>query len=175
MTRWVRFLLVALRSLWRPRLDPNDAAVVTGRVWPTDADVTATNNAAYLVFLEMARIDLQLRTGLLRLAARRRWAAPLASIHVRFRKPLRRFQRFRVSARLVYWDEKWLYLAQEIEREGEVVATALAKSLVVGPEGRVAPSDVASALGASLAASTRPPVIEHYEAAEGLIGSEGRS
>jgi acyl-CoA thioesterase FadM len=171
VTRWLRFLLVAIRSLWRPRLEATGTATVTARVWPTDADVTATNNAAYLVYLEMARIDLQLRTGLLRLATRKRWAAPMASIHVRFRKPLRRFQRFQVSARLVYWDEKWLYLAQHIEREGEVVATALAKSLVLGPEGRVAPTDVASALGASLGVPPKPPVIEHYEEAERLIGS----
>jgi acyl-CoA thioesterase FadM len=167
----MRFMLVAVRSLWRPRLKATDTATVTGRVWPTDADVSATNNAAYLVFLEMARLDLLLRTGLARLAARRRWATPLASIHVRFRKPLRRFQSFRVSARLVYWDERWLYLAQRIERNGEVMATALAKSLVLGADGRVAPSDLAAALGFSLEVPSRPPLIEHYEEAERLLDS----
>lgn len=171
MTRWMRFLLVAARSLWRPRLEVTDTAVVTGRVWPTDADVSATNNAAYLVFLEMARVDLQLRTGLARVAARRRWAAPMASIHVRFRKPLRRFQKFRATARLVYWDDKWLYVAQRIETDGEVVATALAKSLVLGEAGRIAPSDVAAALESSLGMPSKPPMVQPYEETEMLMAS----
>jgi len=166
VTRWIRFLLVAVRSLWRPRLEPTDTALVVGRVWPTDVDVSATNNAAYLVFLEMARIDLLLRTGLARVSVRKRWAAPMASIHVRFRKALRRFQKFQASARLVYWDQKWLYLEQRIERDGEVVATAFAKFVVLSADGPVAPMDLATALGASLVAPPKPAVVEHYEAAE---------
>jgi len=166
VTRWLRFLLVALRSLWRPRLGASDTALVTGRVWPTDADVSATNNAAYLVFLELARIDLMLRTGLARAAIRARWALPMASIHVRFRRALRRFQSFQVSARLVYWDEKWLYLEQRIEREGSVMATACAKFVVLGAAGPVRPAELAASLGSPLAAAPRPPWVEHYEEAE---------
>jgi hypothetical protein len=64
MARWLRFLLVALRSVGRPRLGPGDTSIVTARVWPTDADVSVANNAAYLILFDMARVDLQLRTGL---------------------------------------------------------------------------------------------------------------
>jgi acyl-CoA thioesterase FadM len=169
VTRWLRFLLVALRSLWRPGLEATATSVVTGRVWPTDVDLSATNNASYLVYFEMARLDLQLRTGLARLAARKGWAAPMASIHVQFRKPLRRFQRFQVSARLVHWDEKWLYVEQRIERGGETMATALSRSLLVGKQGRVPPVDLAAELGFSLATPSTPPLIETYEEAERLM------
>jgi acyl-CoA thioesterase FadM len=166
MTRWMRFLLVAIRSLWRPRLRPIDTSVVMGRVWPTDADLSVTNNAAYLVYLEMGRVDLQLRTGLARVSVRNGWAAPMASIHVQFRRPLRRFQRFQVSTRLAYWDDKWLYLEQRIDRDGETVATALARSLVIGAEGRIAPLDLAAALGFTLPRPSASPMIQQYEKAE---------
>jgi acyl-CoA thioesterase FadM len=169
MSRWMRFLLVAVRSLWRPRLKPLDVSLVSGRVWPMDVDVSATNNAAYLVFFEMGRVDLQLRSGLARQAARRGWAAPMASINVQFRRPLRRFQRFRVSTRLAYWDDKWLYVSQRIERNGETIAIALTKSLVVGAEGRIAPFDLAAALGHSLPRLSRPPLIQRYEEVEELL------
>jgi acyl-CoA thioesterase FadM len=169
MTRWMRFLLVAVRSLWRPRLGPTDTSLVTGRVWPTDVDVSATNNAAYLVFLEMGRVDLQLRSGLARLAARKGWTAPMASVNVQFRKPLRRFQRFRVSTRLAYWDDRWLYVEQRIDRNGETIAAALTKSLVIGAQGRIAPLDLAAALGFTLPRPSPPPVIQQYEKVDELM------
>jgi len=169
MLRWVRFSLVALRSLQRPKLGPLDASIVSGRVWPTDADLSVVNNAAYLVYFEMGRIDLQLRTGLAGLALRKRWAAPIASIHVQFRKPLQRFQRFTVSTRMVSWDDRWLYLEQRIDRRGETVATALLKALIIGKAGRVAPADAATELGFTLAASARPPGIDRYEQAETVL------
>jgi acyl-CoA thioesterase FadM len=150
MTRWPRFAWIALRALGRARLRPTETSTIVARVWPTDVDLTATNNAAYLIYFEMGRLDLQLRTGMARLAARRGWAAPLAAIHVQFQRPLRRFQRFRVSTRLAFWDERWLFLEQRIDRAGETVATAISKSVVIGREGRVAPADVAAELGSPL-------------------------
>jgi acyl-CoA thioesterase FadM len=169
MTRWLRFLLVGLRSVGRPRLGPADTSIVTAHVWPTDADVSVVNNAAYLVFFEMARVDLQLRTGLVRLAAKRGWAAPTASLSVQFRRPLKRLQKFQVSARLAYWDEKWLYVEQRMARNGETIATALSKSMVIGKEGRIAPTALAEALGMSLADQSMPAMIEAYQHAERLL------
>jgi acyl-CoA thioesterase FadM len=169
MTRWLRFLLVGLRSMRRPRLGPGDTSIVTARVWPTDADVSVANNAAYLVFFEMARVDLQLRTGLMKLASKKGWAAPTASISVQFRRPLRRLQKVQVSARLVYWDEKWLYVEQRMARNGETIATALSKSMVIGKEGRIPPTALAEALGMSLAEQSMPSMIEAYQQAERLL------
>jgi acyl-CoA thioesterase FadM len=170
VTRWLRFLIIALSSYGRPRLAPTDVAVVRSRVWPTDADLSVANNAAYLVFFEMARIDQLLRTGLARVARRRGWVAVLGSITVQFRKPLKRFQAFEVSARLIYWDDRWLYVEQRIERSGETVATALAKIMVLGRDGRVAPAAaIAEVFGSSLSAPDQPPMIVSLREAEGLL------
>ena len=169
MTRWIRFFLVALHSMWRPKLGPDDTSVLTGRVWPTDVDVSVANQSAYAVYFEMARVDLQLRTGLAKLAAKRGWSAPLASINVQFRKPLKRFQKFKLSARIAYWDDKWIYVEHRIARHGKTIATALSKSLVIGREGRIAPLKLAAELGMSVARPSMPPMIEKYLEAERLM------
>jgi acyl-CoA thioesterase FadM len=118
---------------------------------------------------ELARIDLQLRTGLATLAARKGWAAPMASISVQFRKPLKRFQKVRVSARLVSWDDRWLHIAQRIDRGDEIVAAALAKVMIVGKEGRIAPTALAAELGEALAPREAPPMIESSRESENLL------
>src|SRR5687768_16095410 len=128
MSRWLRFLMLAVGSLWRPRLRPDEKSVLTVRTWLTDADIGLVNNAAYLTFFELGRIDLQLRSGFARLAFQKGWAAPMGSIVIQFRKPLRRFQKCRVTARLAYWDDRWMYIEHRIERNGETIATALARS-----------------------------------------------
>jgi acyl-CoA thioesterase FadM len=169
VSRWLRFLIVALGSYSRPRLAPTDIAVVRARVWPSDADLSVANNAAYLVFFEMARIDQQLRTSLARVARKKGWVAVLGSINVQFRKPLKRFQVFEVSAKLTYWDDRWLYLEQRIERAGETVATALARVMVLGRDGRVAATAIAEALGSSLEAPDLPPMIASLQETERLL------
>jgi len=68
MSRWIRILLLAVRSFWRPTLRPDDESVLTMRTWPTDSDISVVNNAVYLTFFEMGRIDLQLRSGFAKLA-----------------------------------------------------------------------------------------------------------
>ncbi len=128
MSRWMRFLLLAVGSLWRPKLRPDEESVLTLRTWLTDADISHVNNAAYLTFFEMGRIDLQLRTGFVRLAFKKGWAAPMGSIVIQFRKPLRRFQKFRLKTRLACWDDRWLYVEHRLERNRETIASALSRS-----------------------------------------------
>lgn len=169
MSRWMRFLMLALGSLWRPKLRPDEESVLTMRSWLTDADISHVNNAAYLTFFEMGRIDLQLRTGFARLALEKGWAAPMGSIVIQFRKPLRRFQKFRVTARVAYWDERWLYVEHRLERNGETVARALARSTIIGKEGRIAPSEAISALGYSIAPPPMPPAIDKFREGEMLM------
>jgi acyl-CoA thioesterase FadM len=169
MSRWIRFLLLGLRSLRRPRLRPDEESTLTLRVWPTDADISVVNNAAYLTYFEMGRVDLQLRTGFTRLALRRGWSAPLGSVVVVFKRPLRRFQRIRLTARLAYWDDRWLYIEHRLERDRDTIATALSKSMILGKDGRIAPAAAISELGYSLPQPPMPAMIEKFREGEMLM------
>jgi acyl-CoA thioesterase FadM len=169
MVRWIRILLVVLGSIWRAKLGPDGQSVLNLRVWITDADFFAVSVGAYLTYFEMGRVDLQLRTGFARLAMKMRWFAPTRSIVVEYWKPLRRFQRFQVFVKVLYWDDRWVYTEERIERNGSSIATALCKSTVLGRAGRIAPAAVASALGFESVPPSQPLLVRKLQEAEELM------
>jgi acyl-CoA thioesterase FadM len=141
--RWARFLLVAIGSLWRPKLRPDEQSVLDLRVWLTDVDLSVANNAAYFVYFELGRLDLQLRNGFAKMAAKNGWFAPMRSMVVEYWKPLKRFQKFRLVTKVLSWDDDWIYFDHRIERNGVCIASAFCKSMVLGRSGRIAPTAVA--------------------------------
>jgi acyl-CoA thioesterase FadM len=169
MTAWLRFVLTVLWSTIKPRLRLDEESSLDLRVWPTDADLTFMNHARYLTAMEQGRIDLMLRTGFLRFLLKQHWSALLGSMIVQFRKPLRRFQRFRLRTRLVHWDDKWVYVEHRIERGDTLIASGLAKNAIIGPEGRLAPRDVLRAFGYSIPAPPGLPMIERFQEGEDLM------
>ena len=169
MTAWLRLLFTLISSSGRSKLRPDEESTLAFRVWVTDADLSVMNNSKYLTVMEMGRVDLMLRTGFLKLSRVERWSAPLASITVQFKKPLRRFQRFRLRTSLVYWDEKYIYLRHLMEREEQTVAVGIARVVILSREGRVRPSKALAALGYSLTPPAIPPLIESLQRSERLM------
>src|SRR5690349_9399530 len=156
MTAWIRFVLTVLWSTMKPRLRLDQESTLDLRVWPTDADLTFMNHARYLTAMEQGRIDLMLRTGFLRFLLKQHWSALLGSMIVQFRKPLRRFQRFRLRTRLVHWGDT-------------LIASGLANNAIIGPDGRLAPRDVLRAFGYSIPAPQGLPMIERFQEGEDLM------
>jgi len=97
-----------------------------------------------------------LRTGIFERARRQRWRPLVVSQSIRYVRPLRRFQRFTLSTRLVAWDEKWFFIEHKIERRGQVAAFGVAKCCFRGPEGVVAPATAFAALSLVAPPATLP-------------------
>ena len=169
MSTWIRFLFTLARSPWRGKLRADEESVLPMRVWLTDADVSVMNNARYLTAMEMGRIDLMLRTGFIKLSREERWSAPLASITVQFKRPLKRFQRFRLRTSLFYWDEKYVYLRHLMERGDQTVAVGIARVVILNSRGRVPPGDALAALGYTAAPTAVPAVIDSLKRSEQLM------
>ena len=128
--------------------DPLGTAVLTFRVLPTDLDFNLhMNNARYLSLMDLGRVDLLNRLGLLRLAFRGHWFPVLGSVSIRYHRPLKFWQRVSLSTRILGWDEKWFYLEQRFQREGKPIATAEVKALVRGPGGSLPTEQVLLAVG----------------------------
>jgi acyl-CoA thioesterase FadM len=145
-----RLLAIVLRARhYRANgFDPLGTAVLTFRVLPTDLDFNLhMNNARYLSLMDLGRVDLLNRLGLLRLAFRGHWFPVLGAASIRYHRPLKLWQRVSLSTRILGWDEKWFYLEQRFEREGKPVATAVVKALVRGPSGSIPTDQVLSAVG----------------------------
>ena len=169
MSRWLRILVTLIRARFRGTVHPQQETSLGFRVWPTDVDLTVMNHAAMLAIMEMGRLDLMCRTGFLRHARKNRWHVPMASISVRFVKSLKRFQKFEVKTKILYWDEKWVYIRHGIVREDKIVAIALAKATVKKGREPVAFDRIIREFGWEVKPSPRPEMIDWLEKAEMLL------
>jgi YbgC/YbaW family acyl-CoA thioester hydrolase len=130
MTLHLRIAQSILSGIKQPKLPTlNIAVALDFRVLPTDLDsYRHMNNAIYLNYMEAVRWSFMARTGLLKLALKNGWIAPIAKIEIQYVRPLKLMQKFAVDVRLIKTEEKWFYLYQEFRCNGKIAARALVKS-----------------------------------------------
>jgi acyl-CoA thioesterase FadM len=111
------------------------------RVWPGDIDVLFhVNNGVYLSMLDIARVDMMLRSGALRRLRARRFYPVVAAQTIRYRRSLRLFERFEVETRVVGWDEQAFLITHAFLRGDEVVAEAVVRVRFLAQGGKKPPS-----------------------------------
>jgi acyl-CoA thioesterase FadM len=136
-----RMLRVFVAALLRSRIGLLDSSELKFRVLPTDLDINVhMTNARYLSLMDLGRTDLLLRAGMLKMVRREKWMPVVGHIVIKFRRPLPPFQRFSVKSRLLYWDEKWLYLEQRLESAKGVHSIAIVRGLFLKRNGVAVPS-----------------------------------
>lgn len=169
-----RLLYVLLGSLRRPRLGPLDESVIRLRVLPNDLDTNLhLNNGRFLTLMDLGRVDLLVRLGVVREMRRRRWGGVVASATVRFRRPLNLFQRFELHSRLLCWDDRWFYMEQRFARGGETAALAIVKARFMAADGRrLAPAEVVAATRHAVESPPMPPGVREWVEAEERIQSD---
>jgi acyl-CoA thioesterase FadM len=154
---YLRLLILLVRLIGLPRRGVFEESRVGFRVLPTDCDVNLhMNNGRYLAFMDLGRLHLVAQIGLLGIILRRRWGAALGAAEINFIRPLAPFQKFELITRLVTWDEKYAYMEQRFESRGVLCAHAYVKGLFLERKGRVAPPEVAAALGTTAAPPPMP-------------------
>jgi len=158
MNLWLRLLRVLTLALRRAgSLGALDESVLRFRVMPHDLDLNLhVNNGRYFTLMDLGRVDLVARLGLVRPIVANRWMPVVAAATLRFKRSLDPFDAFTVRTRLLCWDEKWFYLAQHFERDGRVVAEGTVRALFKGRDG-VVPSRVVIA-SAGREAPDSPPM-----------------
>jgi acyl-CoA thioesterase FadM len=136
-----RMLRVIVAALFRSRISLLDSSELRFRVLPTDLDINIhMTNARYLSFMDLGRTDLMFRAGMLKMVRREKWMPVVGHIDIKFRRPLSPFQRFSLKSRLLYWDEKWLYLEQKLESARGVHSVAIVRGLFIDRNGVAVPS-----------------------------------
>jgi acyl-CoA thioesterase FadM len=129
MNLFLRLLLLLLSARFRPRCDILGPARKRFIVWPPDLDVLFhVNNGVYLSMLDVARVDLLLRSGMAKQLRRRGFYPVVAAETIRFRRSLQLFQVFEVETMVIGWDEKAFIIQHQFLRRGEVVAEALVRA-----------------------------------------------
>jgi acyl-CoA thioesterase FadM len=168
MLLFFRFLTVMIASFFRSRIDPLGTSVVRFTALPTDCDLNIHVNAGrYLSFMDVARMDLIGRTGLLRHLMRRGWRPIMGGAVVRYRREIRPFERFLVRSRILGWDEKWFYIEHLVEKGDQHCASAFTRTLIRKKGESLAPGEVLELLGLSGRPSPQlPELVERWRTME---------
>lgn len=124
MSRMVQFAWAALRpSKPEPGLAILDPVVTRMRVLPQDLDfMMVVNNGTYLQLMGVAGYRHMGKNGALRLAAKRSWIGYVAASTMRHRRPLRLWDRFEDTSRVIGWDDRVVHIEHLITRHGELCA-----------------------------------------------------
>lgn len=134
MNLLIRMFLVWITSCFKPRITKiSDGSELSFRVLPNDLDTNIhMNNGRYLTIMDLGRLDLVLRTGLLRAMTKRKSIPVLSAVKIRYRIPLSPFQKYKLTTRVVCWDDKWVFMEQRFiiekgDKKGATAAIALLK------------------------------------------------
>jgi acyl-CoA thioesterase FadM len=135
---------------------------LTIRCLPTDLDLNGhMTNSRFHSFMDQARFDLLLRSGLWQqLRAANTWPV-LGSSSIRFRKSVRPWQRVNVTVRILCWDERWIYMEHRLIADAETAAVAIVKTALVDKSGRITADRFAALM---VQAGPRPPLDELTQA-----------
>jgi acyl-CoA thioesterase FadM len=122
MSRMVQSALAALRpSRPVPGLTVLGPVVTRMRVLPQDLDyMMVVNNGTYLQLMDVAGLRHLGRNGGLRLATKRSWFGYTVASTMRYRRPLRLWDRFEDTSRVLGWDDRVFYIEHVITRGGEL-------------------------------------------------------
>ena len=157
MNLLLRLLWQFLVGRFRPSCPPLGPCRTPFRVWPTDLDVLRhVNNGVYLSIMDLARVDLLRRAGLLRGIMAHGWYPVVTGETIQFLRSLELFDRFVIETRVLGWDDKYILLEQRFERGTETIAIALvAGRFLARAGGTVAPREIIAVGGQDLAS---PPI-----------------
>ncbi len=163
-----RLIRVVIAALMRPPLDLLATSEVILRVWPSDLDLNLhMNNGRYFTVMDLGRIDLMIRTGVVAWMWRRKWTPVVGSETMRFRRALKPFQRYRLKTRVLCWDERWVFLEQRFESEtGELAALGLVKAVLTAERRTMRPKEVLKIMGMLRRSPPMSPAVKAWALAE---------
>jgi acyl-CoA thioesterase FadM len=135
--------------LGAPR-DPLSENRMTFRCWPTDLDVNMhMTNSRYHSFTDLVRIDLVIRSGAWKRLRAEGLYPVLGSATMRFRRSIGPFQKFVVTARVLSWDARWIYIEHRLITGQDVAAISIVKTIFLSPQGRIPMEKLMAVMGYS--------------------------
>jgi acyl-CoA thioesterase FadM len=169
LMRTATVLTSALTS--RPSLDLLDVHTLSFTALPRDCDTNLhLNNARYLEFMDLGRLALVARLGLVGPMVQHRWGAVVGAMELEFLKEIPLFARFTLSTRIVGWDHKWVYMEQRFERGGRIVAVGRVQGLFRARRRSVETAEVMAELGPWIASPKLPSAFERLATPSPLRG-----
>lgn len=148
MNLLLRLLYVYVYSLFRERLSmENSTSSLPMMVLPNDLDIIFhMNNGRYLTICDLNRVDLFIRSGLLKSMRKRHWFPVIAEHTMAYKKSLRPFERYTAEMQVTHWDDKFFYMTHTFSNAERVVATGTSVGAVRSRKEVIKPADVLAAI-----------------------------
>jgi acyl-CoA thioesterase FadM len=139
-----RMLWVWLLSTRRERLTPGVAESRLSLITlPNDLDLNMhMNNGRFLTICDLSRVDLFIRSGLVGAMRKYKWAPIITEHTMRYKRPLRLFQKFEVVMQLTHWDDRNFYMSHQFFIGERLIAEGKSVGVIRGREGVIAPETV---------------------------------
>ena len=164
-----RLLILLISSFWKKQKGLLDESVLNLRVLPNDVDITKISNDRYNALMDLGRMDIAFRAGLFKSMIRNKWGPLVTFGAIRYRYPLKVFQKYQLRTKIVWWDDTAGYFKQVFERKGRVIATAYTYTSFIGPNGSVPPDEIAAATGRAVTKPKEPEIVAKLREIECLI------
>jgi len=131
-----------ITSFFKPRLSiekPKNSLQL--RVLPNDIDINLhMNNGRYLTICDLTRVDMFIRTGLVKIMIKEKWIPVISEHTMKYKKALKIFEKYTVKMDVTGWDEKsfkmqhTFIVGDRVVAEGTSCGVILSKTGVIPPE-----------------------------------------
>ncbi|KAL3266032.1 hypothetical protein HHI36_010219 [Cryptolaemus montrouzieri] len=133
------FIRLAVTIVWgrlfNKKTNVEDTTEIYGIVTTADIDIffKHMNNARYVRELDFARFHFYDRTGLYEEITKAKAHALQTASYIRYRRTIPTFTPYKITTKIIAWDERTLYLEQQfITFDGFVRALVLSKQGTIG-------------------------------------------
>lgn len=143
-----RLIYVYVYSLFRERLSmENSKSLLPMLVLPNDLDINLhMNNGRYLTICDLNRVDLFIRTGLLKSMRKRKWFPVIAEHTMTYKKSLHLFEHFTAELEVTHWDDKYFYMTHTFSNAERVIASGTSKGAIRSRTAVIKPEEVLAAV-----------------------------
>jgi len=140
MNLYLRLFIILLMCKWKKPLNALDTSIISLHVLLNDLDLNwHMNNGRFLTIMDLGRMDLLQRTGILKMAVRNKWMPIVGNAKIEFQRPLKLWQKYELHSRVGGWDDKWIYLEQTFYSNDKIIAIGQIKGLLRGKGGNIEP------------------------------------
>ncbi|QIR15182.1 thioesterase family protein [Shewanella aestuarii] len=161
-----RFLYLILAHYFKRFIGVMDENTLHFRVFLNDVDVKRMSSDRYLPIMDLGRINIILQAGLLNIFLKNKWVPVARVATIRYRYPLKIFQKYQLKSKIIYWDDEWVWTEHKFERNGRITAVGITKITFLGPKGVVPITEVIDAYAQPVAKIAIPNVIKKLMDAE---------
>lgn len=141
-----------------------DTVSMDFRVGLFDIDMNMhLNNAKYLRFMDRARLEHALATGLLNRMIQARCNMVVANTEIAYVRELRPYQQFTLETRILGWDDKYQYYDQRFVSQRKLHTHALLRVVHQYGGKSISPQAVQEMTGLNLTPPELPEYIEQWQ------------